>query len=251
MLAAILVVAVTVLSAAPAFDATAAEAPAADAGRRTGALPSPAPAAAGHDGSSARGQASPPIADLSPQEKQVSRIAGENGDKRFLMVDKAQGEILVFEEGRPVFRGPALTGAAAGDRIPPKVLTFTGNHPLTADQKVTPAGRFTVRPELDPDYGRVWTINEVHGKDWDIAIHQVYLGTPSEHRDTRIRSPDAGDHHITYGCINVERGTIEFLARTLPRKASVPLYVLPSDDSQIAALFPSHQTASGSGGAAR
>jgi len=189
-----------------------------------------------------------PIPELSPQQQEVSRIARERGDKQFLMVDKTRGEILLFEDGQPVFGGAALTGAGMGDRIPAKVLTFSGNHPLTVDQKITPAGRFTVRPEPDPDYGRVWTINEVHGKDWDIAIHQVYLGTPSEHRDARIRSPNAIDHHITYGCINVERATIEFLTRTLPRKTSVPLYVLPSDDSLIATLFLSRDTASGSDG---
>ena len=118
-----------------------------------------------------------PIPELSPQQQEVSRIARERGDKQFLMVDKTRGEILLFEDGQPVFGGAALTGAGMGDRIPAKVLTFSGNHPLTVDQKITPAGRFTVRPEPDPDYGRVWTINEVHGKDWDIAIYQVYLGT--------------------------------------------------------------------------
>ncbi len=207
-----------------------------------------AAATAVHDTPAVQTQAAP---ELSAQEQRISEIAGQNGDKRFLMVDKTRGEIILFEDGKPTYSGAALTGAGAGDRIPPKVLTYSGTHPLTIDQKVTPAGRFTVRPENDPEYGRVWTINEVHGKDWDLAIHHVYLGSPSEHRGERIRSPNPLERHITYGCINVERATIEILTRKLPRKASVPLYVLPSDDSLIAAFFPSREIASRSDGAAK
>ena len=180
--------------------------------------------------------ASPPV--LSPEAERVSQIAQKNGDKRFLMVDKAQGEIILFENGRPIFNGPALTGASMGDRVPPKVLTFSGNHPLTLDQKVTPAGRFTVTSEADPEYGRVWTLNEIHGRDWDFAIHQVFLGIPSEHRDARLHSENVADHHITFGCINVERGAIQAISRHLPQRGKVPLYILPNDESLVAALFP-------------
>ncbi len=175
---------------------------------------------------------------LSPQAEQVSQIAKANGDKEFLMIDKARGEIILFQDDRPTYSGPALTGASMADRVPPKVLALSGNHPLTAAEKVTPSGRFTVRPEADPEFGRVWTINEIHGKDWDFAIHQVYLGIPSEHRDARIHSTDPAAHHITFGCINVERSTVQFLTRELPKKASVPLYILPQDEGLTATLFP-------------
>jgi hypothetical protein len=186
--------------------------------------------------------APPPM--LSPEAERVSQIAEQNGDKQFVMVDKAHGQIILFENARPVFGGPVLTGASMGDRVPPKVLTFSGTHPLTLDQKVTPAGRFTVTAEADPEYGRVWTLNEIHGKDWDFAIHQVYLGFAAEHRDARLRSADSADHHITLGCINVEHRTIQALSRRLPPKGKVPLYILPNDDSLIAALFPLRDPAS-------
>ena len=176
--------------------------------------------------------------ELSPQENQVRQIAERNGDKEYLMVDKALGEIILFEASKPVFIGPALTGAAEGDLVPPIVLTFSAFHSMSTEQKVTPAGRFTVRPEFDPEYGRVWTINEIHGKDWDFAIHQVYLGAPSEHRDQRLRSPNALDRHVTLGCINVERNTIQFFTQKLPRRSSVPLYILPQNDGLTSSLFP-------------
>jgi hypothetical protein len=186
--------------------------------------------------------ASQPV--LSPEAERVSQIATLNGDKQFLMVDKAHGEIILFENGKPIFSGPVLTGASMGDRVPPNVLTFPGTHPLTLDQKVTPAGRFTVTSEVDPEYGRVWNINEIHGKDWDFAIHQVFLGIPSEHRDARLLSADVADHHITFGCINVERSTVQTFSQHLPQKGKIPLYILPNDETLVAALFPLRQSPS-------
>jgi hypothetical protein len=159
-----------------------------------------------------------------------------------LLVDKIRGEIFYFANGKPIVSGAALTGASHSDRIPPKVLTMRSSQELTPEQKVTPAGRFTVRQEADPEYGRVLTVNEIHGKDWDIAIHQVYLGTRSEHRDIRIQSPNVEDKHISYGCINVERKTILALTRILPRKGKIPLYILPQDEAMTEAFFPSRDS---------
>ena len=67
---------------------------------------------------------------------------------------------------------------------------------------------------------------------------RVYLGFAAEHRDARLHSADSADHHITFGCINVEPRTIQAMTRQLPKKARVPLYILPNDESLVAALFP-------------
>jgi hypothetical protein len=180
---------------------------------------------------------------LSPQARRVSEIAERSGDKEFLLVDKARGEIFLFENGKPTVSGAALIGASMGDRVPAKVLAFPGSHPLSAEEKVTPAGRFTVRQESDEEYGPVLTFNEIHGKDWDFAIHRVYLGTPSERRNTRLRSPNALDHHITFGCVNVERSTILQLTQKLLRKRRTPPYVLPQDEAMTDSFFPLHVSA--------
>jgi hypothetical protein len=180
---------------------------------------------------------------LSAQAKRVSEIAEHHGDKVFLLVDKALGEIFLFENGKPTVSGTALTGAGMGDRIPAKVLTYSDLHPLTVEEKVTPAGRFTVTQEFDKEYGWTLTLNEIHGKDWDFAIHQMYLGIPSEHRDARIHSLNAFDRHITFGCINVERSTILLLAHKLPRKGKTPLYILPQDAAMTDFFFPLHVSA--------
>jgi hypothetical protein len=103
--------------------------------------------------------------------------------------------------------------------------------------KVTPAGRYTVSRGHDDDYGTLLDINECHGKDWGIAIHKVYLGTPSEHRDARLQSPNEEDKHITFGCINVMPTAIQYLLRELPARHVTPLYILPLDDTKTAAYF--------------
>jgi hypothetical protein len=174
---------------------------------------------------------------LSHQEERVGQIAVENGDQIFVMVDKALGKIILFENGKPVFSGAALTGESTADRLPPGALAERFSQLNALKDKVTPAGRYTVSRGHDDAYGTLLDINEIHGKDWGIAIHKVYLGTPSEHRDVRLQSPNEEDRHITFGCINVTPTAIQYLLRELPARHATPLYILPLDDTKTAAYF--------------
>jgi hypothetical protein len=100
---------------------------------------------------------------------------------------------------------------------------------------MTPAGRCTLAREPDPAYGTVFTLNEIKGKDWDIAIHRVAL-VLSEHRPERLRSSIASDRHITNGCVNVERDTISVLERYLTGR-NIPVYILPQNIDITLTLF--------------
>jgi hypothetical protein len=175
--------------------------------------------------------------ELTDQEDVVSQLAEMKGDRDFLMVDKTHGKIILFENNEPVFSGPALTGESTADNLPPNALHEKFDKLNALDTKVTPAGRYTVSRSHDDDYGTVLDINEIHGTDWGIAIHRVYLGTPSEHREQRIESPDEQARHITFGCINVTPDAIAFLLKKLPAKGATPLYILPEDDSKTVAYF--------------
>jgi hypothetical protein len=186
----------------------------------------------------------PPISEdrLTPQEKQVSQIATQNGDREFLMVDKPSGRLILFEDGKPVLMGAALTGLSTADRLPPGALSEKFAQLEAPADKVTPAGRYTVTPGYDKEYGPLFDVKEIKGKDWAISIHQVYLGTPSEHRAERIRSPNEADKHITFGCINVTVETMRVLVRELPKDRATPLYVLPTDEVNTAAYFEQDNT---------
>ncbi len=152
------------------------------------------------------------------------------------MVDKAQGKIILFGNGRPVFIWAALTGKSMADRILPDAWSKPWSQQGAVEYKVTPAGRFTIIRNHDRRLGDLFEINELKGKDWTIAIHQVWLGKPSERRDARLRSAIDQDKHITDGCVDVDPNTMAQLWKLLP-VGGMPLYILPIDEGLIEGLF--------------
>jgi hypothetical protein len=225
---------------------------AATAGRATARAAEPLPPvpptdAAGADSSAAQppdtatqspgdGDVITPWQIMTRQEIRVSHIAWLNGDRKYLMVDKALGKILLFEDGRPVYIARALTGESLSDQVLPEEIAGKMADLNALKYKVTPAGRFTISRHYDPHYGYLFDINELHGKDWSIALHRVYLGTPSEHRDERLASPRDDDKNISFGCINVTPETEAYLLTQLPENGT-PLYVLPRDKEETQAAF--------------
>jgi hypothetical protein len=180
---------------------------------------------------------------LSPAGMRVSQIAARNGDRDYLLLDKAHGRIIAFEGGRPTFSGAALTGENPLDYLQPDATSKSFHETNTFKYKITPAGRYTVSVGYDPAYGETLDVNEVQGKDWDIAIHKVWLGAPAEHRDARLRSPAFTDKHITYGCIDVDAPTMQGLLERIPDEDHTPLYILPQDESLIIKFFPTRDVA--------
>jgi hypothetical protein len=175
--------------------------------------------------------------ELSPAALRVARIAVRKGDGDFLLLDKAHGKNFLFQNGRPVFGGAALTGEYPADQLAPDALGKTSHEQVGLKYKVTPAGRFTVSKGNARGLGPVLDINEIRGKDWGIAIHRVWSGAPAEHRAARLRSSRDRDKHITYGCIDVDAPTMQRLDQILPNNDRIPLYITPQDESLIATLF--------------
>jgi len=175
---------------------------------------------------------------LSAEAQRVSQIAERNGDRDFLMLDKAHGKIIAFQQGRPTFSGAALTGENTSDYLAADAFTKSFAEQKGLKYKVTPAGRYTVSVGYDHNYGQTLDVNEVQGTDWDIAIHKVWLGAPAEHRDLRLRSSRDDDKHITYGCIDVDGATMQGLLDRVPGEDRTPIYILPQDATLVARFFP-------------
>jgi hypothetical protein len=173
---------------------------------------------------------------LSPTEQRVSLIAWRNGDRDYLMVDKNRGKIILFENGKPIFSRPALTGESMADRIPADAWSTPWAQQSGVKFKVTPAGRFTITRNHDRALGELFDINELQGQDWTIAIHRVWLGKPAERRDARLRSDLDQDKHITNGCVDVDPSTMAQLSRVLPSRG-MPLYILPNNEDLITDVF--------------
>lgn len=175
---------------------------------------------------------------LSPAARKVSQIAAHYGDRDYLMVDKTAGEIFLFRDGKPVVRGSALTGASLADTLKPGALSVPFSRNPTLEDKVTPAGRYTVSKEPDHTFGETLNINEIQGQDWDIAIHKIFLGFTQEHRDTRLASNDGSVKHITFGCIDISNAAMKRILELLPNANATPIYIVPLDERLIATLFP-------------
>jgi hypothetical protein len=82
----------------------------------------------------------------------------------------------------------------------------------------TPRGTYTLQQRLtnDPFYGGdILQFRE--DPDEVYAVHRVWLGRPYEHREKRIKSPDARVRRITKGCINVEPEVYEELVHCCSR----------------------------------
>jgi hypothetical protein len=175
---------------------------------------------------------------MSPEAVRVSQTADRNGDRNYLLLDKAHGKIIAFQQGRPTFSGAALTGENPVDYLAPDAFSKSFAQQKGLRYKVTPAGRYTVRVGFDPHYGQTLDVNEVQGTDWDIAIHKVWLGAPAEHRDLRLRTARDDDKHITYGCIDVDGATMQGLLDRVPDADRTPIYILPQDGTLVSKFFP-------------
>jgi hypothetical protein len=158
------------------------------------------------------------------------------------MIDKVQGEIIVFENGREAFSGATLTGENPADRLPPDAIGKTFEAQVDLKYKVTPAGHFTASGGSDDAYGDV---NEVQGENRDIAIDKFWSGGPSEHRDVRPRSPRTEDKHFTYRRIDVGGLTMPQLSRRITDEDETPLYIPPEDEKLATKLSKAPAAPSG------
>lgn len=123
---------------------------------------------------------------------------GDNKGLPFMIVDKANAKVFVFEASGQI-RGsaPALLGMARGDTSVPGI----GQRRLatiTIPERTTPAGRFQASLGHDLEQDILWIDYESA-----LSLHRVIPGKPKERRLQRLASATTSDNRITYGCINV------------------------------------------------
>ena len=149
--------------------------------------------------------------------------SGDNGRRPFVIVDKVEAKVLVFDtHGNLSGAAPALLGLAPGDDTVPGI----GKRKLSAirpDERTTPAGRFVASMDRD-----------VHGQevlwvDYDAAIsmHRVVTSNPKERRLQRMGSVTALDHRISYGCINIPAKFYDKVLSPAFKGTDGIVYVLP------------------------
>jgi hypothetical protein len=215
-------------AAALAFALAAAALPALAAAQASDSQPGAGPVAA------LRGQAQ------SPEVRSLARWAlasGDTGGLPFVIVDKPDSQVFVFEaDGRLRGASPALVGAARGDDNVPGI----GKRPIASirpEERITPAGRFTAV------MGRGPKGEDILWVDYDsaLALHRVVTNVPQERRLERLKSKVAAERRITYGCINVPVAFYEGVVRPTFEGTRGIVYILP-DSKPLQDVFASFGT---------
>ncbi|MES2361006.1 MAG: hypothetical protein V4646_04315 [Pseudomonadota bacterium] len=149
--------------------------------------------------------------------------SGDNQGMPFLMVDKVNAKVLMFDaSGRLQGAAPALLGLARGDDSTPGI----GKRKLSSilpEERTTPAGRFV--SSLDRSTHGM----EILWIDYDagIALHRVVAGTATEKRAQRLDSATSADNRISYGCINVPVRFYEKIVSPAFTGTNGIVYILP------------------------
>jgi hypothetical protein len=161
--------------------------------------------------------------------------SGDSGDRPFVIVDKIEAKVFVFDAvGNLSGAAPALLGLARGDNTVPGI----GQRKLAAvrpEERTTPAGRFVASLDLDV-HG-----HEVLWVDYDaaIAMHRVVTSNPSERRLQRMDSLSPLEHRISYGCINVPSKFYDNILSPAFKGTSGIVYILP-ETRPAAEVFASY-----------
>jgi len=163
------------------------------------------------------------------------RSSDDNGDKPFIIVDKAAAVVAVFDaKGKLLGSDAALVGSAEGDNSAPGV----GDRELSdipMEDRTTPAGRFI------GGFGPAAGAQEVLWVDYDnaISLHPVITSNPTEKRLDRLKSKTPDDNRITHGCINVPTRFYSKIVRPAFAKDPGVFYILP-DSKPLIEVFPNY-----------
>ena len=148
----------------------------------------------------------------------------DHGAAPFIVVDKRNARVLVFDKGaRLVGDAPVLLGAARGDDSVPGI----GERPIRdikPRERTTPAGRF------DAEAGQNLQGEDIVWIDYDAAVsmHRVRTANARERRLERLATPTVVDNRISYGCINVPAAFFDAHVSPLFRNGRhAVVYVLP------------------------
>jgi hypothetical protein len=175
---------------------------------------------------------------LSADVQHIADWAVHSGDPQglpFIIVDKVNARAVAFDRTGKLLRStPILTGMGVGDRFEPGVLQMD-MYQTKPSQRITPAGRYVAEEDLNLAGERVLWVDY----DAGIALHKMPAKKTKQRRHERMRSPDPGDHRITYGCINVPPEFYDRVVRGHFRAKGGIVYVLP-DSIPLKAVFNSY-----------
>ena len=157
---------------------------------------------------------------------------GDNGRLPFILVDKVNASVYVFNStGKLQGMTAALLGLARGDYSPPDI----GNRSLSeiaAQDRITPAGRFVSSLSYDMNDKQILVVDDAQS----LSLHPVARGTPAERRAERLQSGTPLDNRISFGCINVPVQFFKNVVSPTFTRTNGIVYILP-ETSPLQTLF--------------
>ena len=191
-------------------------------------------ASALHDQATASSLSEPPSDAVGTLLRWVT-FSRDNDGLPFIVVDKLGARVFMFDaDAKLLGSAPVLVGIGRGDDSAAGVGTKRMGE-IPVEQRTTPAGRFVARfgpakghpPVLWVDYGDA------------ISLHPVVTTNKKERRLQRIKSADADDHRISFGCVNVPAS---FYAKIVKpqfksKNSRSVVYILP-DTKALTDVFP-------------
>jgi hypothetical protein len=148
--------------------------------------------------------------------------SGDNKNLPFIIVDKVQAKIYVFDRSGTLIGATfVLLGKARGDDSAPGI----GSRKLAAipvQDRTTPAGRFVAFLGRDFDHDLLWIDYNL-----SLSLHRVITGNPGDHRLQRLATKSSLDKRISYGCINVPVKFYEQIVASTFNGTRGIVYILP------------------------
>jgi hypothetical protein len=161
------------------------------------------------------------------------RESGDAAGRPFAVVDKRAARIYVFDAaGRLAGESPVLLGSAPGDHTVPGVgaRAQTGHVPL--EERTTPAGRFEASPGRNDKGEHVVWVD--YGSAF--AIHRLRPGLAYEARSSRLKTSQAADKRVSWGCVVVPVAFYEKVVEPVLGTARTVVYVMP-ETTDVERLF--------------
>jgi L,D-transpeptidase catalytic domain len=166
--------------------------------------------------------------------------SGDHKGLPFIIVDKVNAMAVAFDnKGRRLRSTPVLVGMGVGDKFEPGVAEME-MHLTKPSQRITPAGRYVAEEGVNLAHERVLWVDYDSG----IALHKIPAKPTKQRRHERMRSANAADHRITYGCINVPPAFYDQVVRPHFSAKGGVVYVLP-DSLPLKAVFKSYDVGVG------
>ena len=173
-----------------------------------------------------------PVSDEIRKMKQWVNDTRDNDRLPFILVDKVNARVYVFNSaGQLQGTAAALLGMARGDHSDPEI----GNRSLSevgVEDRITPAGRFVSSLTYDLNDKQILVIDDALA----LSLHAVVKGTPAERRAERLQSSTPQDNRISFGCINVPVEFFEDVVSPAFARTEGIVYILP-ETSPTNSLF--------------